>query len=149
MSRAINKILKPIKQRVMYELARGYRRTLDKLGNVCFIGITGSCGKTTTTELIAAILATHGQTIKCSHTNTDESIAKTILAVSLKHHFCVNEVAAGIRGLMAKSVKLLKPHIGVVTNIGQDHYTLYRTLEATAIDKSKLVSACRPTAQWC
>jgi UDP-N-acetylmuramyl pentapeptide synthase len=45
---------------------------------------------------------------------------------------------------MAKSVKLLKPHIGVVTNIGQDHYTLYRTLEATAIDKSKLVSALPP-----
>jgi UDP-N-acetylmuramoyl-tripeptide--D-alanyl-D-alanine ligase len=141
MSRAINKILKPIKRRVVYELARGYRRTLDKLGNVCFIGITGSCGKTTTTELIAAILATQGQTIKCSHTNTDKAIAKTILAVSTKHRFCVNEVAAGVPGLMAKSVKLLRPHIGVVTNIGRDHYTLYRTLEATALDKAKLVEA--------
>jgi UDP-N-acetylmuramoyl-tripeptide--D-alanyl-D-alanine ligase len=144
MSRTINRIIKPIKQRVTYELARGYRRALDKLGNVCFVGITGSCGKTTTTELVAAILATQGQTIKCSHTNTDKAIARTILAVSTKHRFCVNEVAAGAPGLMAKSVKLLRPHIGVVTNIGQDHYILYRKLETAARDKVKLVEALSP-----
>ena len=144
MSRIINRILKPIKQRVKYGLARGYRRALDKLGNTCFIGITGSCGKTTTTELIAAILAKQGPVRKLSHLNTTEYVASTILAVSPQHRFCVIELSAGEPGLLAKSVKLLRPNIGVVTNVGQDHYTCYRTLDAVAAEKGKLVETLAP-----
>jgi UDP-N-acetylmuramoyl-tripeptide--D-alanyl-D-alanine ligase len=144
MSRTVNKILKPIKQLVKYELAGGYRRTLDKLGNICFIGITGSCGKTTTTELLAAILAKEGQVHKCSHLNAAEAVVDTILTVSPRHRFCIQELSAGKPGLITKTAKLLRPQIGLVTNIGQDHYSSFRTLEATAAEKGKLVEMLPP-----
>jgi len=136
-----NHFIKPIKHRLKYELAKKYRYILRVFGKVCFIGVTGSCGKTTTTELIAAILAKEGQVRKGSHENTTIYIAKTILTVSPRHRFCVNEVSADIPGEMGKSAKLLKPQIGVVTHVGQDHYSKYRNLESTAAEKGKLVEA--------
>jgi UDP-N-acetylmuramoyl-tripeptide--D-alanyl-D-alanine ligase len=135
------RILKPIKLRLRYELAKGCRYILGKYGKICFIGVTGSCGKTTTTELVAAILTkeNQGQVLKCSHENTTEYVAKTILRICRQHRFCINELSAHQAGVMEKSTKLLKPHIGVVTNIGQDHYSNYRNLESTAKEKGKLI----------
>src|SRR3989304_4122482 len=132
---------KPIKSRLKLELAKRYRTVLGVLGKVCFIGVTGSCGKTTTTELIASILADEGQVQKGSCANTIDSVGKTILTVLPRHRFCVNEVSGHFPGAMEKSAKLFQPQIGVVTNIGQDHYSNYRNLESTAAEKGKLVEA--------
>jgi UDP-N-acetylmuramoyl-tripeptide--D-alanyl-D-alanine ligase len=137
----VNRFFKPIKRCLKFELAKRYRTVLGMLGNVCFIGVTGSCGKTTTTELIATILAKEGHVRKGSHENTTPYIAKTILTVYPWHRFCVNEVSAASPGAMEKSAKLLQPQIGVVTHIGQDHYSNYRKLELTSAEKGKLVEA--------
>ena len=134
-----DRFLKPAKLRLQYELAKGYRYMLGVHGKVCFIGATGSCGKTTTTELIAAILAKQGRVRKRSHQNTLKYIANTILTVSPRHRFCINELSGARPGLMEKSVKFLRPQIGVVTNIGHDHYSHYRNLVLTAKEKGKLV----------
>jgi len=136
-----NRFLKPLKNRLKFELAKKYRYVLGVFGKVCFVGVTGSCGKSTTTELIAAILAKEGPVRKGSHANTMPSFVKTILSVSPRHRFCVNEISAHLPGVMEKSAKLLKPQIGVVTHIGQDHYSSYRNLESTAAEKGKLVEA--------
>ena len=111
---------------------------LNVFGNVCFIGITGSCGKTTTTELISAILAKEGRVRKGSRFNSTVIIARTILAVSPRDRFCVHEVSGHAPGVMGKSAKLLQPQIGVVTHIGQDHYGNFRSLEATAVSRQKM-----------
>ncbi len=131
--------LKPVKLRLQHELARGYRYMLGVHGKVCFIGVTGSCGKTTTTELIAAILAKQYRVQKRSHQNTLKYIVDTILTVSPLHRFCINELSGDRPGLMGKSVKLLRPQIGVVTNISHDHYSYFRSLALTAKEKSQLV----------
>jgi len=136
-----NHFLKPIKLRLKFELAKRYRSVLQVLGKVCFIGVTGSCGKTTTTELIATILAKEGRVQKGSYENTIPYFVKTILTVFPWHRFCVSEVSAHGPGVMEKSVKLLQPQIGVVMHIGQDHYSNYRNLELTAAEKGKLVES--------
>jgi len=136
-----NRFLKPLKDRLKFELAKKYRYVLGVFGKVCFVGVTGSCGKSTTTELIAAILAKEGRVRKGSHANTMPSFVKTILSVSPRHRFCVNEISGHLPGVTEKSAKLLKPQIGVVTHIGQDHYSSYRNLESTAAEKGKLVEA--------
>ncbi len=134
-----NRVIKPIRLYLQYELAKGYRYVLDIFGKVCFIGVTGSCGKTTATRLIADILSKENYVQKRSHQNTAQYVAKTILSVSLRHRFCVSELSAERPGTMDKLAKLLRPQIGVVTNIGQDHYSNYRNLESTAAEKGKLV----------
>ena len=45
---------------------------------------------------------------------------------------------------MSEPLRLLNPQIGIVTTIGGDHYTAFRTLEATALEKGKLVEGLPP-----
>jgi UDP-N-acetylmuramyl pentapeptide synthase len=122
-----------------YHVAKLYRRMLN---HVCFIGITGSCGKTTTNELIGAILSSRHKG-RTSHQlyNGPYHIAKTILTVLPWHHFCSHEMGSPEPGVMARSVRVFRPRIGVVTHIADDHRKSFRTLEATAADKGKLIEA--------
>lgn len=136
-----DRVTRPIKRRLKYELACRYRSLLRITADVCFIGVTGSCGKTTTTELLAAILATEGPTRMGSYENTVKSFPNTVLAVSRRDRFCVNEVSGHKPGVMEGSIRVLQPRIGVVTHVGQDHYTNFRTLDLTAAEKGKLVAA--------
>jgi UDP-N-acetylmuramoyl-tripeptide--D-alanyl-D-alanine ligase len=62
-----------------------------------------------------------------------------MLRVRPSTQFCIQELHASFPGLIAESLRLLKPQIGVVTTVGSDHYTNYRSLEATAREKSLLV----------
>jgi len=133
------RVTKPMKGRFRREVARCYRTALGVAGDVCFIGITGSCGKTTTTELVAAILSRRGRTGKGSHRNTMRCFPRSILALTPRHRFSVHEVAGHEVGVMEPAVRLIKPRIGVVTYVAQDHYGAFRTLEATAAEKGKLV----------
>lgn len=71
--------------------------------------------------------------------NTTHYVTKTILTVYPWHRFCVSEVSAPSPGIMEKSAKLFQPRIGVVSHIGQDHYSNYRKLELTSAEKGKLV----------
>ncbi len=137
-------VSKPLKRRLELELATMYRSVLGVFGDTCFIGITGSCGKTTTTELLAAILEQEGSIRKTSHENTLRSFTKTVLSLSPRHRFCISEISAHAQGVMDAPVRLLQPRIGVVTNIGQDHYSSYRDPALTAGEKAKLVEALPP-----
>lgn len=130
--------LKPIWSGMKYEFAKLYRLLL---GHVCFIGVTGSCGKTTTKELIGAILANRykGRTSKLY--NNPDQVAKTLLTVFPWHQFCLHEIGTYEPGIVARSVKIFKPRVGVVTHVSYDHYESFRSLEATATEKVRLIEA--------
>lgn len=129
----------PVRHRAGLEVARCYRTVLRYVSNICFVAVTGSCGKTTTTDLTTAILAREGRTRTGNHENEIGYIAGLIRRLSPKDRFCVAEVSGHMKGAMERSARLLRPHIGVVTNVGQDHYSSFRSLEATAAEKGKLV----------
>jgi len=134
-----NRFFRAARDRLKFELAKSYRSVLKGLGGTCFIGVTGSCGKTTVTELLTAILAREGRVRKRSHENTRRYLTETVLTVSPRHRFCVTEISAHCVGAVDECVRLLCPQIGVVTHVGQDHYSSFRNLEATAAEKGKLV----------
>jgi aminoacyl-tRNA hydrolase len=110
-----------------------------------FIGITGSCGKSTTKELIAAILSSRLK--GCwneGNANLPMDIARTILRIRPWDQFCALEIAAAVRGEripLERSLRFAKPHIGVVTNIGMDHIAAFGSVEAIAEEKGKLVAS--------
>lgn len=115
------------------------------LGGVSFIGVTGSCGKTTTKELIAAALGTQLRGRKSpGQGNGLAVVSKTMLRTTRKDAFCVIELAAGRASCLPRAARMVRPRIAVVTNVGSDHRSLYRTLERTAAEKRTLVDAVVP-----
>ena len=113
-----------------------------RLTGCTFIGVTGSAGKTTTKELIAHAL---GSTLRGRKTpaqgNGPAVVAKTILRTTSHDQFCVLEVAAApIPGLIAQTARMARPQIAVVTQVGSDHRSTYRTLEAVTHEKRALLS---------
>jgi UDP-N-acetylmuramoyl-tripeptide--D-alanyl-D-alanine ligase len=141
-----NILIKPLKRGLVYALAKSYRAALGLSAEKTFIAVTGSAAKTTTTELIAAIMATRGHVVKASHENTPAYIASKILSLSHRHKSFVCEVSGGAPGLVEKAAKLVRPQISVITNVGQDHYSSYRNLESTAQQKAKLVESLNASA---
>ena len=124
---------------VLFRLASLYRRFL---GHCKFIGVTGSSGKTTTKELIGAMLATQKPCwINLGTHNMTHHVALTILKMPRRYQFCVHELGGPEPNALAKTVKMFRPQIGVVTQVGYDHYTAYRGLEAIAAEKARLVEA--------
>lgn len=116
-----------------------------RLKDVSFIGVTGSCGKTTTKELIAAVLGASLAGRKSPGTsNSFTAVGKTVLRTTTSDAFCVVEIAAWEPGSVARAARVVAPNIAVVTNIGADHRQAFRTLEAIAAEKVQLLDAVMP-----
>ena len=119
----------------MIWLAMLYRPIMP---HVTYIGVTGSCAKTTTTRLIGAVLQAAGQ-CRTRDNNGPSHVSRNVLSVGPRTRFCVQEVAGDGPGKIRTQTRILKPQIGVVTNVGSDHYRNFRGLEATAKEKGRLV----------
>lgn len=138
----VRRVIKRNLQSQFFALAKTYRISLGALGDLCCIGVTGSCGKTMTKELITAILATHSPGLKSNRLyNGPRSVARTIFTIRPWHRFCVHELGAHRPGRMSLSVEMFRPRIGVVTHIGRDHYTNYRSKEKAAAEKGTLLES--------
>jgi UDP-N-acetylmuramoyl-tripeptide--D-alanyl-D-alanine ligase len=104
-----------------------------------FVGVTGSCGKTTTTELIGAVLSSNGKCRTRAGRNGLREVVRNVLTVDGSTKYCVQEVSGSYPGRISSQVRVLRPQIAVVTTVGSDHYTTFRSLEATAKEKGQLV----------
>ena len=102
---------------------------------VTYVGITGSCGKTTTTLLAGAILSQAGE----CRTSAHHRVVRNVLSVGSTTKYCVQEVPGSYPGRIRPQTRVLRPEIGIVTTIGSDHYKMFRSLEATAREKGKLI----------
>ncbi len=113
-----------------------------RLKNVYFVGITGSAGKTTAKDLSANILRTAGECYSTPRSlNYSDGIARLFLKVSPRHRYCVLEVSGGNPGELDRPLKLFTPSIAVLTLIARDHFKAFKSLDAIAQEKGKLVSA--------
>ena len=117
-------------------LAASVRRDLDART----IAITGSSGKTSTKDLIAAVLMGAGRTVSpIGSFNTEVGLPLTILGAPPDTEYLVLEMGMRGRGHIAYLVDIASPHIGVVTNVGSAHLELLGSHAEIAMAKSELV----------
>jgi UDP-N-acetylmuramoyl-tripeptide--D-alanyl-D-alanine ligase len=125
----------------LVDLARAVRGTFG--GRV--VGITGSNGKTTTKELVAAALdvrqsgAPSGSVLRTAgNFNTEIGMPLTILEASGNEAFWVLEMAMRARGEIALLADIAKPHVGLVTNVAAAHLGRLGSIEEVAKAKGEI-----------
>ena len=104
--------------RAFGDLAGAYRR----LFNISVVGVTGSVGKTSTKEMIAAVLRTRYETLANEKNfNNEIGVPLTLFQLEAKHEVAVIEM--GMRGLgeIDRLAEIAAPTIGLITNIGYAH----------------------------
>ncbi|PPS45273.1 UDP-N-acetylmuramoyl-tripeptide--D-alanyl-D-alanine ligase [Chroococcidiopsis sp. TS-821] len=105
------------------------------------IAITGSVGKTTTKELIAAVLATQGSVLKTqANYNNEIGVPKTLLELGSEHDYAVVEMAMRAKGEIALLTQIACPTIGVITNVGTAHIERLGSEQAIAEAKCELLA---------
>ncbi len=104
-----------------------------------FIGLTGSNGKTTTKELITAVLSKKYKTASTQgNLNNHIGVPLTILSINKNHEIVVIEMGANHKGEIKKLCEIADPDYGLITNIGKAHLGGFGTLEGVIKAKSEL-----------
>jgi UDP-N-acetylmuramoyl-tripeptide--D-alanyl-D-alanine ligase len=109
-----------------------------------FIGVTGSSGKSTAVALLAHLLEGHGSLRAQINYNLIGNLFATLRGLPRSLDYVVVETAAIARGQLKQLAGILKPDVAIVTMVGIEHYTAFRSHEAVAEEKGRLVEAVRP-----
>lgn len=111
------------------------------------IGVTGSVGKTTTKELIAAVLGTQGNVHKTqANYNNEIGVPKTLLQLTSDRDYAVIEMAMRARGEIALLTQIARPTIGLITNVGTAHIGRLGSEQAIAEAKCELLAEMPKTS---
>ena len=109
------------------------------------IGITGSTGKTTTKDILLALLAPARRAVASrANFNTEIGLPLEILAAPAGTEVLVLEHAMRGAGQIAELAAISRPDVAVIVNIGPVHLELLGSLEAIAAAKSELIAALPP-----
>lgn len=123
--------------RAYQQIARWWRDQFD----IPVIAVTGSVGKTTTKELIAAVLSTQGNVLKTqANYNNEIGVPKTLLELGPEHDYAVIEMAMRGIGQIAELTQIARPTVSVITNVGTAHIGLLGSEEAIAKAKCELLA---------
>jgi UDP-N-acetylmuramoyl-tripeptide--D-alanyl-D-alanine ligase len=118
------------------KVAKLWRPLLNK---TVFIAIGGSVGKTTSKELLVSVLSEKAKgTGNPESLNVLPEVAKTVLRVRPRHGFCIAELSEDRPGILDAPLTLFKPSIGIVTVIGNDHWSAYDGREGIAAEVGKV-----------
>lgn len=110
--------------------------------NGSVVGITGSAGKTTVKEMIAAILAQQGRVLVTKgNLNNHIGVPLMLLQINPEHHYAVIEMGASAVGEIAYLAELAKPGVSVVTNVGTAHVGGFGSVDRIALGKSEIYRA--------
>ena len=121
-------------------LAGAWRRELGA-GGMQVVAITGSTGKTSTKDILAALLASHVRVVASpENLNTEIGLPLAITAAPAGTDVLVLEMAMRGSGQIAELTQIAQPDVGVIVNVGPVHLELLGSLEAIAAAKAELIA---------
>ncbi|MCY7294253.1 UDP-N-acetylmuramoyl-tripeptide--D-alanyl-D-alanine ligase [Alteromonas sp. a30] len=137
---------KPMSLDIPQVVVENSKMALGKLGaavkaevNPLTVGITGSCGKTTVKEMVAAILSARGNVLATEgNFNNDVGVPLTLLRLNHTHDFAVVEMGANHLGEIAYTCSLTKPNVSTIVNAAASHLEGFGSLLGVARAKSEI-----------
>jgi UDP-N-acetylmuramoyl-tripeptide--D-alanyl-D-alanine ligase len=128
-------------------LAREVVRRVRAGGDLKVIAVTGSNGKTTTKNMLRAILDAEGSTVAPAGSfNNEVGAPISMLGVEHSTKFLVVEMGADAVGDITKLVSIAIPDVGIVLKVGLAHVGKFGDPEATAVAKAEMVTGLPETA---
>ena len=122
------------------DIAREHRRQF----NIPVIGITGTNGKTTTKELIKAVLSEKYNVLATEgNFNNDVGVPKTLLRLNKEHEIAIIEMGASHPGDIKTLVETAEPTCGLITNVGRAHLQGFGSFEGVIKTKGELYDYLR------
>ena len=121
------------------------RTRAQRQQHTTMIGITGSNGKTTTKEAVAAVLSQRVSTLKTyASYNNEVGLPLTLLQLEPHHRYAVLEMGAERVGELKWLCSIVRPDWSIVTSVGSAHLRTFGSPERVAIAKGELVEALAP-----
>ena len=122
------------------EAARWHRGRFD----IPVVAVTGSVGKTTTKDMIAGVLSELGPVLKNpGNFNTEIGTPLTLLGLGSEHRAAVMEIGMRKPGDVHYLARIIRPDIGVLTNVRESHLEFFGSVENLARSKGELFAALR------
>ncbi|MFI2707834.1 UDP-N-acetylmuramoyl-tripeptide--D-alanyl-D-alanine ligase, partial [Nocardioides sp. CER28] len=133
-------------QHALQQLAAYVVAQVRRAGNLTVVGLTGSQGKTSTKDLLGAVLGHAAATVATRGSfNNELGMPLTALRVEPDTRFLVLELGARGKGHIAELTRVVRPDIAIVLNVGTAHLGEFGSREAIAEAKGELVQALPPT----
>ena len=128
-----------VKQYVFYKA----RKKREGFKDLTVIGITGSYGKSSTKDFLFTLLSEKYKVLKTEgNINTEMGIANTVLSkIKTEHQIFICEMGAYKRGEIKNACSMVKPKIGVLTGINQQHLALFGSQENIIMAKYELIES--------
>ena len=134
-------ILVPDVQRALEQIAASYRATLS----LPVVGITGSVGKTSAKEMIAAVLGSRYSVLKTEgNLNNQIGVPMTVSRITPEHEVAVVEMGISGFGEMSLLAQIARPQIGVFTVIGHAHLEQLHDLDGVFRAKTEMLKFLPP-----
>lgn len=116
-------------------------------GSLRVVGITGSNGKTTTKNLLRAVLETQGATVAPQGSyNNQVGAPISMLQITRDTRYLIVEMGAGGPGEVGRLAEMARPDIAIVLKVGLAHAGVFQTLEATQKAKAEIVTGLPDSA---
>ncbi|MBE5818863.1 MAG: UDP-N-acetylmuramoyl-tripeptide--D-alanyl-D-alanine ligase [Clostridiales bacterium] len=109
------------------------------------VAVTGSCGKTSTKDMLFEVFSTSGNTLKTiGNYNSTIGLPLTVCRLSSENKNAVLEMGTGHKGEIATMCRVVHPDVAVITNIGTCHMEYFQTQENIFKEKTDLFRAVKP-----